>query len=134
MKKIRPEKPQSRHEFLKWYHVASLGQTLQEKEAAFLRGSLNLAYKHTVLQVGRLGSESRYIDPEMIGSFVLADKQGPRSSPVFVQATAGSLPFQSESIDTVLLPHVLEFVADRHQVLREAERVLKPEGHLFIPS
>ena len=51
---------------------------------------------------------------------------------MFVQATAGRLPFQSESIDTLLLPHVLEFVADRHQVLREAERVLKPEGQLFI--
>lgn len=132
MKKIRPEKTQSRHEFLKWYHVASLGQTLQENEAAFLRGAVNIAYNQRILQVGRLGSESRYLDPEMSEYFVLTDKHGPRSTPIFVQAHAGCLPFAQESIDTLILPHVLEFVSDRHQVLREAERVLKPEGQLFI--
>ena len=132
MKKIRPAKTQSRREFLEWYHVASLGQALQDNEALYLRSSLPKIYNQRSLQVGRLGSESRYMDPEMIGSFVLADNKGPRSFPTFVQASAGALPIASESIDTVILPHVLEFVADRHQVLREVERVLKPEGRLFI--
>ena len=132
MKKIRPAKTQSRREFLEWYHVASLGQALQDNEALYLRGALPKIYNQRSLQVGRLGSESRYLDPEMIGSFILADNKGPRSFPTFVQATAGALPIATESVDTVILPHVLEFVADRHQVLREVERVLKPEGKLFI--
>lgn len=42
------------------------------------------------------------------------------------------LPFDSQSIDLVVLPHVLEFSADPHQVLREVERVLIPEGQLII--
>ena len=132
MKKIRPAKTQARREFLEWYHVATLGQALQGNESQYLRSSLPHIYNQRTLQVGRLGSESRYIDAERVGSFILADNKGPRSFPTFIQACAGSLPIATESVDTVILPHVLEFVADRHQVLREVERVLKPEGRLFI--
>ena len=38
------------------------------------------------------------------------------------------LPIASQTIDLLLLPHVLEFSAHPHQILREAERVLMPEG------
>jgi len=43
-----------------------------------------------------------------------------------------SLPFASDSIDAVLLPHTLELVEDPYAVLREAERVLCAEGCLMI--
>jgi len=42
------------------------------------------------------------------------------------------LPLASQSVDLVVLPHALEFSADPHLVLREAERVLMPEGQLVI--
>lgn len=42
------------------------------------------------------------------------------------------LPFASQSLDLVVLPHVLEFAAEPHQVLREVERVLIPEGRVII--
>jgi SAM-dependent methyltransferase len=42
------------------------------------------------------------------------------------------LPFATQSLDLVLLPHVLEFSQEPHQVLREVERVLIPEGQLII--
>ena len=42
------------------------------------------------------------------------------------------LPFASQSLDLVILPHVLEFAAEPHQVLREVERVLIPEGRLIV--
>ena len=42
------------------------------------------------------------------------------------------LPFASQSLDLVVLPHVLEYAAEPHQVLREVERVLIPEGQLVI--
>src|SRR4051812_10369125 len=42
------------------------------------------------------------------------------------------LPLASQSVDLVVLPHVLEFHHNPHDVLREAERVLMPEGHLVI--
>jgi SAM-dependent methyltransferase len=42
------------------------------------------------------------------------------------------LPIATHSIDLVVMPHILEFAADPHQVLREVERVLVPEGHVVI--
>ncbi|MBL8406700.1 MAG: class I SAM-dependent methyltransferase [Candidatus Accumulibacter phosphatis] len=42
------------------------------------------------------------------------------------------LPFAAHSIDLVVMPHVLEFRADPHQILREVERVLIPEGEVLI--
>ncbi len=42
------------------------------------------------------------------------------------------LPFAESCIDLVCLPHVLEFSENPHQTLREAERVLVPEGHLIL--
>ncbi|MEA5098850.1 MAG: class I SAM-dependent methyltransferase [Burkholderiaceae bacterium] len=42
------------------------------------------------------------------------------------------LPFASDSLDLVVLPHVLEFAAEPHQILREVARVLIPEGQLII--
>jgi SAM-dependent methyltransferase len=42
------------------------------------------------------------------------------------------LPFASQSLDLVIMPHVLEFAAEPHQVLREVERVLIAEGQLII--
>jgi SAM-dependent methyltransferase len=42
------------------------------------------------------------------------------------------LPFATHSIDLVVMPHILEFATDPHQVLREVERVLVPEGHVVI--
>ena len=44
----------------------------------------------------------------------------------------GQLPLATGSIDLLLLPHVLEFSQTPHQVLRDAERTLVPEGHLVI--
>ena len=42
------------------------------------------------------------------------------------------LPFAESCIDLICLPHVLEFSENPHQTLREAERVLVPEGHLIL--
>lgn len=43
-----------------------------------------------------------------------------------------ALPFDSQSLDLVVLPHALERARDPHQALREVERVLMPEGRVVI--
>lgn len=61
-----------------------------------------------------------------------ADGQTDRSTPVAVINRCEELPFATQSIDLVVMPHVLEFAEDPHQVLREVDRVLVPEGHVVI--
>jgi SAM-dependent methyltransferase len=42
------------------------------------------------------------------------------------------LPFESQSVDLIVMPHTLEFTSDPRRLLREVERVLLPEGRLVI--
>lgn len=42
------------------------------------------------------------------------------------------LPFAESCIDLLCLPHALEFSENPHQTLREAARVLVPEGYLLL--
>ncbi|WP_374488630.1 class I SAM-dependent methyltransferase [Zoogloea sp.] len=51
---------------------------------------------------------------------------------VQVETDYAALPFESQSLDLVVLAHVLEFAHHPHHVLREVERVLVPEGQLII--
>ena len=59
-------------------------------------------------------------------------------APVFTAPTATllcdahALPFGSDALDLVLLPHTLELSPDPHAVLREVARVLMPEGRVLI--
>jgi SAM-dependent methyltransferase len=49
-----------------------------------------------------------------------------------VYAKCHELPLATHSIDMVLLPHVLDFAAEPHAILREVDRVMMPEGRLVI--
>ena len=47
-------------------------------------------------------------------------------------ADSGALPLATGSVDLVVLPHVLEFSAHPHRILREAARVLTHDGQIVI--
>jgi SAM-dependent methyltransferase len=49
-----------------------------------------------------------------------------------VRSDLHHLPFAASSIDLVVMPHTLEFDDNPHQLLREVERVLVPEGHVIV--
>ena len=41
-------------------------------------------------------------------------------------------PVITDTVDAIILPHTLEVTSDPHQVLREADRSLIPDGHLVV--
>lgn len=47
-------------------------------------------------------------------------------------ASSAQLPLQSDSVDAFVLLHALDVAEDPHQVLREIDRCLLPEGRLII--
>ena len=55
-----------------------------------------------------------------------------RRAPDLLVAGFEELPLESQSVDLVVLPHQLEFSPAPHQILREADRVLRPEGRLVV--
>lgn len=58
--------------------------------------------------------------------------EGASSRAAAFVAEAGALPFSAASLDLLALPHTLELSDDPHAALREAERVLVPEGRVVI--
>lgn len=59
-----------------------------------------------------------------------ADQGG--AEQVHLRCDFESLPFPSNSLDLVVLPHALELARDPHHTLREVERVLVPDGRVVI--
>lgn len=114
-----------------WYDSGRIGHTLKTLEAAYLNDAIRVGYRQVFLQVGAVGWEGEYWNPDDTARkwLVAQCTTVPWSS---VVGRPDALPLATESIDVLLLPHTLEFERDQHQVLREAERVLKPEGVLHI--
>ena len=97
-------------------------------------------------EAGRLGPGRRFLDvgggsgllaaalaAHSGATGVLADPDAQRSPGITpVRARAEALPFAAESFDAVLFSHVLHHLEDPRAALREAARVLAPEGTLFV--
>ncbi|PKM12084.1 MAG: methyltransferase type 11 [Gammaproteobacteria bacterium HGW-Gammaproteobacteria-3] len=115
-----------------WYQTPR-GELLRQVEAEFIRRSIMVGCKQCVLQIGGLGWENEFIDCSLYENFMILDAHNLGwADAVKIQAKSCNLPLQSESVDLILLPHLLEFDPYRFQTMREIERVLKPEGHLII--
>ena len=107
-----------------------LGARVLREEAALARLALDDVFGFELLQVGAWGPARHLLDGARTQHTTLV---APEMSPaVTLCAPLDSLPFRSDSIDAIFLPHTLELVEDPYAVLREAERVLCAEGCLMI--
>ncbi len=115
------------------YHSAK-GQVLLQQEADFLQRSITVSCKQTILQIGGLGWEHKFIDGSLYQRFVVVDPGDFQASGdvKMILSELSVLPVFSSSVDMVIMPHSLEFEVNQHQALREIERILKPEGKLII--
>ena len=124
-----------KRKFLFSCYQSPRGKLLQTLEVDYLKRSITAGCKQTVLQIGGLGWENEFIDCSLYERFTIIDTLGEGYQQARkIRARAFSLPIQTESIDLVILPHILEFDASRFQTMREVERILKPEGDLIVLS
>lgn len=102
-------------------------------EQVYLERLLAECFGYFLLQVGDLGLSMDPLRMSRIKSqVVLVPRQEDVLNERCVVSDSQNLPVASDSIDTVLLSHTLDFSRDPHQLLREVERVLIPEGHVVI--
>ena len=108
-----------------WFQTP-LGQYLLEKERAYLDDVTPDIFGFHAIQLGMPGvdllRENRITHKLRVAHLGEPD----------LYAKCHELPFATQSIDLVLLPHVLEFAEAPHEVLREVDRVMMPEGRLVI--
>lgn len=109
------------------------GRQLAELERARMEAILPDIFGYHLLQVGHLGRVDLLSHSRILHRCVVdIDDIGVSGPYPQVRGTPGALPVESDSVDLVVLPHVLEFDPRRHEALRESFRVLVPEGHLLI--
>lgn len=126
--------PNPRKLFLKWYQSSNPGQTLAKNQASYLSSSLKHTFYRRVLQVGRLGSEEHYTQNGLQHCFMMIESEleAENENVHRIIGQFNEMPIDSDSIDLLIIPHVLEFAQEPAQVLSEACRILKPEGRLII--
>jgi SAM-dependent methyltransferase len=112
-----------------WFE-GPLGARVLREEAALAPQVLDDVFGFELLQVGAWGPARHLLDGARTQHTTLVAPE--LSSGVNVCAPLDSLPFRSDAIDAIFLPHTLELVEDPYAVLREAERVLCAEGCLMI--
>jgi SAM-dependent methyltransferase len=54
------------------------------------------------------------------------------ADPAPIVGRVNELPFEKDSLDVVMLHHLLDFYESPHPILREVARVVIPSGHLVI--
>ena len=120
---------EQRQQLLHWFNTA-LGQSLQTVEASHLRATLDTLYGATAVQLGRIGGMDLLEGTPAAKRWVL-DSWAPADR-CNMLCNPHELPMDEKSVDVALLPHTLDFARHPHQVLREVQRVLRPEGHVVI--
>ena len=114
--------PSSLHD---WFQ-SPLGEYLLERERTWLDQVVPDIFGYHAIQLGLpqfdLLHESRIAHRVTVSPAGNAD----------VLAQWNELPFDAQSVDLCLLPHVLEFNANHHEILREIDRIMRPEGRILI--
>lgn len=116
-----------------WYHTP-LGEWLAEQEQQQLEALLANVFGYYIVQIGCPGWEHNPLADSRIRHHILLDPDNTAPHPPQIQADPMALPLAPDSVDVAVLPHTLEYHPNPHEVLREAERVLIPEGRLLIVS
>ena len=112
-----------------WFSTVA-GAAVAATETLLAADVLSDLFGYHLVQLGRpheasLLAGSRISHHVMLGA-------NPAEPGVSAYARNDALPLQAATVDVLVLPHGLEFADEPHDVLREAERVLIPEGYVLI--
>ena len=113
-----------------WYRLP-LGHMLAEAELAALAEQLPTLFGYHLMVIDppwqRCALKDSRIPHHVIQSVVPLTQ--PEAS---LAGHTENWPILTDSVDAIVLPHTLELSSDPHQVLREADRSLIPDGHLVV--
>jgi SAM-dependent methyltransferase len=112
-----------------WLISTTTGNTILRLEKNWINQVLAKWFGSYLLHIGEVGAgqfweNSRISRHALITSTIIKQTD--------ICAAFDELPFASESVDCIILPHVLETADDPLSILKELERILIADGHLII--
>ena len=111
-----------------WYESLAGKQALSELDVLCAE-YMSEIFGYYALEMGALSGHTHFSEHSRVA---FSTSIGIDHSINDVIATPEQLPIETDNIDLVLASHVLESSHDPHQVLREIDRVLVPEGQLIL--
>jgi SAM-dependent methyltransferase len=121
------EKSQTASEWL----ATPLGESLLQQESRVVEEAFDGIFGEQCLQLGHWGADHTFLRfARTQRSALIAETAGEEGK--FALGQLHRLPVATDSIDSVLLPHTLDFSDRSHAILREVHRVLRSDGHLIV--
>lgn len=112
-----------------WFNTEP-GRAMLAVERELLQPLLSNSFGYHLLQLGIDPRHCLYEDSRVRRK--LRAGPGPGHSELAASCDFDALPFTSDSLDVVIIHHVLEFATNPHAVLREIQRVTLPGGRVFV--
>ncbi len=122
-----PAWPEAAPELTRWFD-GDFGSRVLGAEQAVLDQALSCLFGYHLIQLSVLPALRLYQNSRICR----CTRVGEASDGVDVTALPEALPFADDTVDLVLLHHLLEFSPDPHQLLSEVSRVVIPEGHIVV--
>jgi len=122
------------HELFDWFD-SHVGVQLEKAEQIVLDEILSDLFGYYLVALAHPLQAEKFaasrVSRQMLMNICAQDYRPPLN-PFGLQGEAHRLPLQTDSVDVLVLPHILEYSRHPHEVLRETERVLIAEGHVVI--
>jgi SAM-dependent methyltransferase len=137
---IQPHYDQISSQLDLWFST-EFGQKMLSVQRDLIDERLSQCFGYHLLQMSvsessqlfhdcRVQRQYRYVtNPSQLKRSI---KTGEGAPVQVIQGGYEQLPFDSNSIDVVVLHHVQEFIENPHQLLREAQRVVVPRGNIIV--
>ncbi len=121
-----------REKFSSWF-ASPLGKRVFAAEEEQMQDILPDMFGYHILQYG-YSAESNYLNSSRIAdkTILFLDETEINNNLKAIHTSAEELPVAADSIDVVVLPHILEYSKDSHKLLREMDRALIGDGRVVI--
>ncbi|RTZ66173.1 MAG: hypothetical protein DSZ29_03425 [Aquificaceae bacterium] len=111
-----------------WYESQTGQQALAHLDE-YISEYLSSIFGYYCLNIGILSDREAFLENSRISAGFSIGFDKTRNDLV---AKPEQLPIAADNVDLVIASHVLEYSQHPHQVLREIDRVLVPEGHCIL--
>jgi SAM-dependent methyltransferase len=114
-------------DFMEWSKNSALGRYIRHMECNYFHEILHDIFGFRVIQLG-CADWPCLKNSRICHQYICANV----GQNVQAYAHGFELPFQTESVDVLILPHGLDLSSNPHQMMREVFRVLIPEGRVVL--
>ena len=111
-----------------WYDTLAGKQALTEIDA-LCANYMSEIFGYYALEIGALSGHTKLLEHSRVA---FSASLGSDKKVNDIIGSPEQLPLETDNVDLVVASHLLESSIDPHQVLREIDRVLVPEGQLIL--